>query len=61
VESGKMLWEFTVAMALEGIPAVYEAGGREYIVFCASAQAGLTAATQAPVHGAYIAFALPAR
>jgi quinoprotein glucose dehydrogenase len=61
VESGKLLWEFAVDMALEGIPAVYEEGGREYVVFCASAQAGLTAATQAPVHGAYVAFALPVR
>jgi quinoprotein glucose dehydrogenase len=61
IDSGKMLWEFSVAMALEGIPAVYEAAGREYIVFCASAQAGLTAATQAPIHGSYIAFALPKR
>jgi quinoprotein glucose dehydrogenase len=60
VESGKLLWEFTVDTALEGIPAVYEVAGREYIVFCASAQAGLTPATQSPVHGAYIAFALPA-
>ena len=59
IATGKMLWEFAVEMALEGIPAVYEVAGREYIVFCASAQAGLTAATQSPVHGAYIAFALP--
>ena len=32
--------------ALEGIPAVYEADGRQYIVFCAAAQVGLTPATQ---------------
>ena len=60
LDSGKLLWEFGVDMALEGIPAVYEVAGREYIVFCASAQAGLIAATQSPIHGAYIAFALPA-
>jgi quinoprotein glucose dehydrogenase len=45
-------------MALEGMPAVFEVAGREYIVFCAAAQAGLTRATQEKVHGAYIAFAL---
>ncbi len=60
VETGKALWEHSVDAALEGIPAVYEIGGRELIVFCASAQAGLTPATQGPIYGAYIAFALPA-
>src|SRR5258708_26917993 len=59
VETGTLLWETEVAMALEGIPAVYEIGGREYIVFCAAAQAGLTSATQAQISGSYVAFALP--
>ena len=59
IESGKLLWEFPVGMALEGIPAVYEVAGRQYIVFCASAQAGLTPDKQLPIHGSYIAFALP--
>jgi quinoprotein glucose dehydrogenase len=59
VETGKVLWEREVDAALEGIPAVYEIGGREFIVFCASAQAGLTPATQGAISGAYIAFALP--
>jgi quinoprotein glucose dehydrogenase len=57
--SGKVLWERRVDAALEGIPAVYEIGGREYVVFCASAQAGLTPATQEKIPGAYVAFALP--
>ena len=59
VETGQTLWQTEVDAALEGIPAVYEAGGREYIVFCASAQAGLTPATQTKITGAYVAFALP--
>jgi quinoprotein glucose dehydrogenase len=59
LDTGKLLWEFAVDMALEGIPAVYEVGGREYIVFCAAAQAGLIPATQLPIHGSYVAFALP--
>ncbi len=41
------------------MPAVYEIAGRQYIVFCASAQAGLTPATEKPIQGAYVAFALP--
>jgi quinoprotein glucose dehydrogenase len=57
--TGKVVFEKQVDMALEGIPAVYEAGGREFIVFCAAAQAGLTTATQEPIRGAYVAFALP--
>jgi quinoprotein glucose dehydrogenase len=60
VETGKELWEHEVDAALEGIPAVYEIGGREFVVFCASAQAGLTPATQGTISGAYVAFALPA-
>jgi glucose dehydrogenase len=59
VESGKVLWEKELEAALEGIPAIYEIGGKQFIVFCASAQAELTPGTQAAIHGAYVAFALP--
>ncbi len=59
VANGKVLWEYELDTALEGMPAVYEAGGREFIVFCAAAQAGITPETQAKIHGAYVAFALP--
>ena len=41
VDTGKVLWETEVESALEGMPAVYEIGGREYVVFCAAAQVGL--------------------
>ena len=61
VDTGKVLWEAEVDAALEGIPAVYQIGGREFVAFCAAAQVGLTPQTQAPIHGAYVAFALPAR
>jgi glucose dehydrogenase len=59
VETGKPLWEAQVGAALEGMPAVYETGGRQYIVFCAAAQEGLIPATQRPIRGSYVAFALP--
>jgi quinoprotein glucose dehydrogenase len=59
VESGKVLWEKELDAALEGIPAIYEIAGKQYIVFCAAAQVGLTPATQVPIPGAYVAFALP--
>jgi quinoprotein glucose dehydrogenase len=57
--SGKVLWEHELDAALEGMPAIYEIGGRQYVVFCASAQVGLTPATQETIRGAYVAFALP--
>jgi len=59
VANGKVLWQHELDAALEGMPAVYEAGGREYVVFCASAQAGLVPAKQEKIRGAYVAFALP--
>jgi quinoprotein glucose dehydrogenase len=55
-----------VDAALEGMPAVYEVKGREYVVFCAAAQATTYthnvpghAALNTAVPGAYVAFALP--
>ena len=57
--NGKVLWEHQLDAALEGMPAVYELGGRQYVVFCASAQVGLTPSTQETIRGAYVAFALP--
>ena len=59
VDNGKVLWEKEFEAALEGMPAVYESGGRQFIVFCASAQAGLIPATQGAIRGAYVALALP--
>jgi glucose dehydrogenase len=58
-DTGKILWEHEVGEALEGTPAIYEVAGRQYVVFCASAQVGITPATQVKIQGAYVAFALP--
>jgi len=64
--TGKVLWEAEVGAGLEGMPAVYQIDGREYVVFCAAAQATTHThdvpghpALQAPIPGAYVAFALP--
>jgi len=58
--TGKVLWEATVDEALEGIPAIYEIGGRQYIVFCAAAASTYFGTTTPKiVHGSYVAFALP--
>jgi glucose dehydrogenase len=66
IDSGKELWKAQVQAGVEGIPAVYEVGGRQYVVYCAAARAtthvhaspGHPASTE-PVPGAYVAFALP--
>lgn len=58
-DNGKVLWEAEVDAALEGIPAIYEWEGRQYVVFCAAAQVGLIPAKQGKIAGAYVAFALP--
>jgi quinoprotein glucose dehydrogenase len=33
-DTGKVLWEYELKGAPDGVPAVYEANGREYVVFC---------------------------
>ena len=35
-DTGKLLWERALEANPEGIPAVFEAGGRQYVAFCAS-------------------------
>jgi glucose dehydrogenase len=74
VETGKVLWSHQVDAGLEGMPAIYEINGKEYVVFCAAATSSshthastYTDATRThpadrgPVPGAYVAFALPDR
>lgn len=58
-ETGKVLWEKRLDTALQGIPSVYEAGGREYLVVCAASPEMNDTASQGRIHGAYVAFALP--
>jgi glucose dehydrogenase len=67
-DTGKVIWEARLPAAAEGVPAVYEAGGREYVVICAAAGNGPAVALDgssvpepAASPGAYIAFALPKR
>jgi quinoprotein glucose dehydrogenase len=55
--TGKVLWETELDAALEGIPAVYEFQGREYLVVCAAA--AVNPVSQGKIHGAYVAFSLP--
>jgi quinoprotein glucose dehydrogenase len=57
--TGKVLWEKRLRTPLQGIPSVYEAGGREYLVVCAAAPEVTDPASQLRIRGAYVAFALP--
>ncbi len=70
-EDGKVLWTGTLPAGARGIPALYESGGREYLVISATspvsggaANAALAPAVGAPagpatIQRAYVAFALP--
>jgi len=65
-DSGKVLWSMDVGAAVEGVPTVYEAGGREYVVFCVGGGRGLFAGRGVgiaadPAPAQYIALALPAK
>jgi quinoprotein glucose dehydrogenase len=66
VDTGRVLWKTEVDAGVEGIPAIYQVKGKQYIVYCAAARAtthyhGLPGhpASTALVSGAYVAFALP--
>ncbi len=59
LDTGKTLWADELDAALEGMPAIYATGGRQFVVFCAAAQAGLIPSKQEKIRGAYVAFALP--
>jgi quinoprotein glucose dehydrogenase len=59
--SGKILWEYKLPAGTEGVPAVYQVGGREYVVIPAGGDGQTPPDTPrtSPAPGAYIAFALP--
>jgi quinoprotein glucose dehydrogenase len=52
--TGTVLWETTLPAAGNATPAVYEAGGRQYVVIAAGG-----GKWDAPSGGTYVAFALP--
>lgn len=57
--TGKVLWQKRLDAAMQGIPSIYAAGGREYLVVCAASSEVSDPALQGRVRGAYVAFALP--
>ncbi|MBV9768276.1 MAG: pyrroloquinoline quinone-dependent dehydrogenase [Bryobacterales bacterium] len=63
--TGAVLWEYETPTGSDGVPAVYEVGGREYIAFCVAAADGLNLGGRRPnpqappPPNAYMVFALP--
>jgi quinoprotein glucose dehydrogenase len=65
-ETGKVLWSVDLPAASEGVPAIYQIDGREYIVVCATSaketeipRDGPPPPSAEPVHRSYVAYALP--
>ena len=62
-DTGKVLWTYDLPTGSDGVPAVYEVGGREYIAFCVAGgdgyQAPRPAAGATPPRNSYMVFALP--
>jgi glucose dehydrogenase len=59
--TGEVLWEYRLDAGTEGVPAVYEVGGRQYVTLPVGGD-GLFAqrGNPAPGPGKYVTFALPA-
>jgi len=61
-DTGKVIWEYDLPAATEGVPAVYEMGGRQFVVIAVGGEGLFSNGFGAPKPGPnqYIAFALPA-
>ena len=67
-DNGKVIWQKELPAGSEGVPAVYEVAGREYIAFCVAGGDGMMTTkidtskpAVPPGPGAYVVFALPQR
>jgi glucose dehydrogenase len=67
-DTGKVIWEADLPVAAEGVPAVYEIGGREYIAVCAAQGngpnvnlPGAAKTPETPPRNSYVVFALPGK
>ena len=60
-DTGKVVWEYDLPAASEGVPAVYQAGGREFVVIPVGGNGMFANKLGLPDPGAnqYMAFALP--
>jgi quinoprotein glucose dehydrogenase len=58
-ETGAVLWTAELPASAEGVPAMYEVGGRQFLVVSASSERGAEENSGQP--RGYVAFALPAK
>lgn len=62
-DTGAVLWVRSLPTGSDGVPAVYEVDGREYVAFCVAGGNGYLAPRGGPVppasNNAYMVFALP--
>jgi quinate dehydrogenase (quinone) len=63
-DTGRLLWEADLPAGAEGVPAMYEIDGREYIALCAASETNPPVRIDSgkplpPAKGAYLVFALP--
>jgi quinoprotein glucose dehydrogenase len=59
-DTGKLLWEYDLQRRSPGgIPAMYQANGRQYLVVCSTGPTSDTAEVETDVPKGYIVFALP--
>jgi quinoprotein glucose dehydrogenase len=61
-DSGKLLWEILLPAGPQGVPAVYEIGGREYVALAAqsvSKSGRKSVQSTGPETTGYYVFALP--
>jgi glucose dehydrogenase len=65
-ETGAAVWEKEMPVGSDGVPAIYQVGGREFIVFCVAGGDGIRfnatvrpSGPPDPSPNAYVAFALP--
>jgi quinoprotein glucose dehydrogenase len=60
-DTGKIVWEKEVGGPINGVPAVYEINGREYVAVCVGSAEGRGNASNPTVASQYVVFALPAK
>lgn len=65
-ETGNVLWSTSMPASSEGVPAIYEVDGREFIVVCATSakqtqvrRDGPEEPSAEPLHRTYIAYGRP--
>lgn len=58
-DNGKTLWSIKLRRVPEGIPAMYENGGMQYFVVCATGPAVDKSKPESEVPREYLVFSLP--